>query len=465
MKLPKVLFALMFLGFCSVIYGQSGVRTTTTTNSVKKNNSRPTPTPLPASETVENTADSGEVVEDSSEIIRVETNLVTVPVSLFDRAGRFVGGMKKEDFELYEDGQQREIEYFGDIEQPFTVALVLDMSRSTRFKTRDIQNSAYAFLSRLRPQDKAFVVTFSDRVDVLCEPTADRETLKNAVNRVGLGSGTQLYEAVDVVFNQSFAKIGGRKAMVLFTDGVDTASESKKYDSTLRQAEELEALVYTIHYDTEQDVNQMSRDPSVIANPTGKPSSTQIPSGRGGSPFPFPGGGGGTINAPFPNIRTGGGGTIFGGGNQRRNDPRNYPGNNPNDPRNYPGNNPNDPRNDPNDPQNRGNTTIIGGSNSEYARGAVYLNELSKATGGRNFEANDITNLDKAFQSIALELRSQYSLGFYPAEDSAANGTRKRLKVRVPRLSNVAVQARDSYIVGGAKALKQPKKKEKPKLN
>src|SRR5205085_2672001 len=107
------------------------------------------------------------------------------------------------------------------VEQPFTVALVIDTSGSTRFKMEEMQDAAIAFLDQLRPNDRVVVVSFDDDVRVLSEPTSDRSVLRAAIRRTRTGDGTRLYDAVDLVIRQHLSRVQGRKAIVLFTDGVD----------------------------------------------------------------------------------------------------------------------------------------------------------------------------------------------------------------------------------------------------
>ncbi|HKG14096.1 MAG TPA: VWA domain-containing protein, partial [Pyrinomonadaceae bacterium] len=213
------------------------------------------PTPLPKStggaaakrETKqEQTAE--EVGED--EVVRVNTSLVTIPVSVLDRDGRFISGLRKEDFRIFEDGGEQQVSYFATTEEPFTVALVIDTSGSTRFKLEDIQDAAIAFLDQLRPDDKVVVISFDESVRVLSDATSDRGLLRNAVRRTRTGGGTRLYDAVDLAIQQQLSRARGRKAIVLFTDGVDTASKNASFESTLGEAEELDALIYPIQYDT-----------------------------------------------------------------------------------------------------------------------------------------------------------------------------------------------------------------------
>ena len=326
-----------------------------------------------------------EVVEEDDEIIKVETNLVTFPVSVLDRDGRFITGLKKEDFQIFENGKQQPIDSFASVELPFTVILLIDVSPSTAFQIEEIHEAAIAFVDQLRRDDKVVVIAFDEQVRVLSEATNNRTVLRRAIERAQFGDGTSLYEAVDQVINLELRRIQGRKAVVLFTDGVDTTSRRANYQSTVRSAEEIDALFYPIRYDTS---NEMAAN-----NGGGNNYPNQYPRRRRNRS--------GDI---FGGIFGGNGGGIFGGGSGGS----------------------------------------AGSSRAEYETGKQYLEALARNSGGRNFEANN--NLGAAFSGIAEELRRQYSLGYYP-ETVGAKGERKSIRVRVKR-PNLVVRAKNSYIVG-----------------
>jgi len=187
------------------------------------------------------------------DVVRVSTNLVTVPVSVMDRQGRFVPNLKEEQFHIFEDGVEQHIAYFESAEKPFTVALLLDTSDSTRFKLKDIQDAALEFIDQLRPDDRVIVAAFNKTMTVMAEATSDRRVLTNAIRRVKTGGSTALYQAIDVIINQRLNRIRGRKAIVLFTDGVDTASVGATLDSTVRAAVQSDAVIYPVQYNTYND--------------------------------------------------------------------------------------------------------------------------------------------------------------------------------------------------------------------
>ena len=198
--------------------------------------------------------------DEQDEVVRISTTLVTVPVRVMDRNGRFIPNLTQEQFRVFEDGAEQHIAFFGNAQQPFTVALLLDVSDSTAGRLVQIKNAALAFVNTLRADDRVMVVTFDKGITVLSEVTSDRPALERAIHRVQSGGGTSLYDAVDLAITKRLKNIRGRKAIVLFTDGVDTSSDGATYESTLRMAEELDALIYAVQYNTYQDVARPRMD-------------------------------------------------------------------------------------------------------------------------------------------------------------------------------------------------------------
>lgn len=215
------------------------------------------------------------------EVVRVETNLVTSPVSVMDRNGRFIPGLRKRDFRIFEDGVAQEITYFQSSEQPFTVILLIDTSPSTRYHIDDIHYAAVTFVNQLRPADKVMVAAFDSRLKILSEPTTEKQTIFAAIYKSQFGSGTSLYDAVDYVANMDLVNVPGRKAVVLFTDGVDTTSRYANYITSIASVEEVDALFYPIRYNTQRRQD----DPAQLANLYGVqlPPGVMVQLGRGQS--------------------------------------------------------------------------------------------------------------------------------------------------------------------------------------
>lgn len=207
---------------------------------------------------------------DAGDIIRVETTLVTIPVSVMDRDGRYIPNLQKEDFRIWEDNVEQDVAFFASVDKPFSVVLMLDTSPSTQFRLDEIQNAAISFINQLRVDDKVMVVAFNEDVKLLSEFTTDRSKLERAIYRARTDSGTSLYDAVDIVINKHLSHTSGRKAIVLFTDGVDTTSHRASYDSTVMDAQEIDALIYPVRYNTARDMGQVVQFPNKPIDVLGK---------------------------------------------------------------------------------------------------------------------------------------------------------------------------------------------------
>ncbi|HYX27451.1 MAG TPA: VWA domain-containing protein, partial [Pyrinomonadaceae bacterium] len=167
--------------------------------------------------------------------------------------------LQRDDFRIFENGVEQSIAYFEPADKPFTVALLLDTSASTHFHLEEIREAAIEFAKQLRPQDRMLVVTFNDEVLLLTpNATNDLNMVENLIDEyANTGSSTRLYDAVHLTIRERLNQIKGRKAIVLFTDGVDTSSQQSTYQSTLREVEELDALIYPIQYDTTDYMRSM----------------------------------------------------------------------------------------------------------------------------------------------------------------------------------------------------------------
>ena len=179
--------------------------------------------------------------------IRIDSSLVTVPTTVFDRDGRYIINLEKEDFQIFEDGVYQETALFESVEQPFTVLFLLDTSGSMTKYLDDLARAASAFFRKLRPDDKLIAVSFSDQTNTFVELTK----VKNFEGRVKIiqnvqSKGTKIYDAVDFALKK-VKKIPGRKAIVLFSDGIGSGIYSTAKEN-FRDAEEQEALIYTIKF-------------------------------------------------------------------------------------------------------------------------------------------------------------------------------------------------------------------------
>src|SRR6185436_21140004 len=122
-----------------------------------------------------------------TEVLKVYSNLVSVPVIVSDRNGRYISGLKEEDFKLYDNSVQQKLAYFDAAEAPLNVALLLDTSRSTGGVIDEIRKAAKDFIKELRPQDRALIVSFDYAVNKLSPLTSDRKVLERAIKVAHVG--------------------------------------------------------------------------------------------------------------------------------------------------------------------------------------------------------------------------------------------------------------------------------------
>jgi len=315
---------------------------------------------------------SGPEEVDAGDIIKVDTTLVTIPVSVMDRDGRYIPNLQKEEFRVWEDGVEQEVAFFQSVDKPFSVVLMLDTSPSTAFRLEDIQDAAISFVNQLRNDDRVMVVSFNDDIKILSEFTTDRRKLERAIEHARTDDGTRLYDAVDMVINQQLSRVQGRKAIVLFTDGVDTTSRLASYESNLMDAQELDALIYPVQYDTSEDMNSGNIQIAPPIDIFGQILGGILGGGRRGG-------------------RRGGGGGY---------------------------------------PSRRGT------GRGDYEIGNQYLMELANNTGGREYHADSLQNMSYAFANVAEELRRQYSIGYYPKRPPQPGQRRQiRVRARQPNLA------------------------------
>jgi Mg-chelatase subunit ChlD len=409
------------------------------------------------------TAQPEKLPEESQDIetLKTDTDLVTVPVTATNTGGLYITDLRKEDFAISEDGVAQEIAFFGKIAAPFHVVLMLDTSSSTEDKLRLIQQAANAFVQELQPADRVKVISFDDKVKDHNEFTNDRDVLRRAIDGTRSGQGTKVYDAVELALN-TIRKIRGRKAIVIFTDGMDWHSDNASFDGTLRWLDEEGVVVYPIRYETRATTERLAREQASQSTPQ-LPTVDVIrrpPSGTTAPTFPSDD----SIPTSGTTRKTG----PFGlplpedimrrrrEDERRREDDRNRdqlppsadPGRSPDvdvrdrRPASIPGSTP---------PPTSGRTTTRTSDDSigrmldlAYSKADSYLNQLAEKSGGRLLRADTLGSLPDAFSQIAAELRTQYMLGYYPINKERDERYR-RIKVTTAR-KNVVLRSRPGYI-------------------
>ena len=223
--------------------------------------------------------------------IKIDTNLISVPVIVSDRDNRYVPDLKVDAFRLFDNQAEQKISYFDTGEEPLNVVLMLDTSLSTSGMLDDIKKAAREFIKELRPKDHAMIVTFDWQFQKLSELTDNRKQLEAAIKeaKVGRYAGTVLNDALLDITNTVLQPVRGRKAIVILSDGNDRGSTAT-VDSLLKTESEADAMIYSIYYQPEfirrflnppDDAPDSGRSPGPFHQP-GQPRDPRRPFGMEG---------------------------------------------------------------------------------------------------------------------------------------------------------------------------------------
>jgi Ca-activated chloride channel family protein len=171
--------------------------------------------------------------------LRVDTNLVLIPVAVTDSSNRFVLGLQKQDFQIVEDGAEQTIAHFSGEEAPLSIGLVFDESGSMDYKLRTAQSAVTQFLKTMSPDDEAFLVEFSDGAKLSVGFTSHTEEIQNALKRAQPGGLTAMLDAVNLALSEMKKAKNSRKAIVIVSDGGDNHSQytSAQIESLVREAD------------------------------------------------------------------------------------------------------------------------------------------------------------------------------------------------------------------------------------
>lgn len=328
---------------------------------------------------------AGAAQEQAAATLKVQAREVLLPVTVRDKHGAMVTTLQKSDFTLTEDGRPQTIKSFTrESNLPFRLGLLVDTSRSIQNAMESERKAAGKFVDLMLPadpkagarKDEAFLIHFDHEVELLEDFTNSREKLHRELDEMGPSraerndaqgpetsgddrerprgggrKGTQLYDAIYLAAEELMRPKDGRKALVVFSDGVDKGSKETLNDA-VDAADRANLAVYTIYFKGEQENR-----------------------GYGGG---FPGGGGGGGG------RRGGGGWPGGGGGG-------YPGGG-----------------------GGGGRRGGGRPSAGEVDGRKIMEKIAERTGGRYFEAKKKDSLEEIYGQIAEELRGQYLLSYTP---------------------------------------------------
>jgi Ca-activated chloride channel family protein len=184
--------------------------------------------------------------------ITLDVTRVNVLFTVTDRRGRFVSGLTRDDFEVKDNKKvQKILEFTAETDLPLRVALLIDTSNSVRDRFAFLKQAATGFLNTaMRPEvDKAAVVSFDSEATLRTDLTNDKLELLRQVQRLKVGGGTALYDAIFYAAREKLMKDQPRdkyrRALILLTDGEDTLSEYSK-EQALEMAHKADTIIYAI---------------------------------------------------------------------------------------------------------------------------------------------------------------------------------------------------------------------------
>jgi len=340
------------------------------------------------------------VPPDKDEVVKIDTQVVEVPVVITDKTGKPILNLKQNNFVVYEDGKPQEILEFATTTAPFEVALLLDTSGSTRSDLQLIQRAAQNFVASLRPGDRVAIISYNQGardsgvpavIEVVSKLTDDRKALADALARVGTSNGTPYYDSLVAIADTVFGgkpseQFRGRRALVALTDGVDSTSIAG-FDEAREKLESDGVIGFFIQVDT-------------------RPFFEEILLGDCASAIRF-------------------------SQSQIRRYYRSF------------GPKSNVERTE--DFCKLGDFERLAISKTLYEIAEDEMNKLAKSSGGKVFAVADLSEARAAFKSVADEIGTKYSLGYY-SSNNKRDGTYRRIKVELKGVPlGTSIRAREGY--------------------
>ncbi len=337
---------------------------------------------------------------EKDDVIRVDTQLVDVPVAVIGAGGNAVAGLKKEDFKVFEDGKIQEIVDFSTASEPFEVALLLDTSGSTRSDLQLIQRAANEFIASLRSGDRVSVTAYRSEVadgrafavsETLSRLTGDRNALRDAIAAAKMSGGTPLYDSLIQIVEEVFrdppaGDFRGRRALVALTDGVDSTS-SAGFAEIKEKLGKLGIVCFFIKVDTREFFEEGLLGDCQSATRFSAAQIRRYYRSLGAK-------GNYEKAASFCQL---------------------------------------------------GEFERLAVSKKLYEIADAEMLELAKMSGGKVFPLAELSDARAAFKSVADELGSKYTLGYYPSNEKR-DGTYRKIRVEVRgQAPATQVRARDGY--------------------
>jgi Ca-activated chloride channel family protein len=179
-------------------------------------------------------------------VFRTGVDTVAIYASVFDRYGEIITNLAKPDFKVFDEGKPQDLTVFINGQQPITAVVLIDTSASMTPLIHLAQAAAEQFVIRLQPGDRARVGSFNDKIQLSPEFTSDRDALLKTLRDLPIGHTTVLWDAIDQTVTE-LRPLGGRRVILLLTDGLDTQSR-KRSDEMLARAQAEELMLYAVQF-------------------------------------------------------------------------------------------------------------------------------------------------------------------------------------------------------------------------
>jgi VWFA-related protein len=175
----------------------------------------------------------GSGAQETDAAFSVSVNLVKVPISVFDDAGKMITSLRREDFRVWEDQALQDIRSFGVDRNSLSAVLLLDTSTSGKSELKKIKEAAGDFTRELSPGDRVSLVTFDDQIHLVLDWTEDLKKARKALGKIRSGLRTALYDGMYAAAQDQLKGIDGRKAIILLTDCLNNESRVGFQDASL----------------------------------------------------------------------------------------------------------------------------------------------------------------------------------------------------------------------------------------
>ena len=186
-----------------------------------------------------------DIAAQDEQAIKVETNLVSLGISVRDRSGNYVTGLQKEHFRVYDNGKLKEVTLFSETEAPVSFGFVYDLHPTTSERTARVLGSIRAFTERIQEEDDFFTVVFNERGSLNLDFVPSVEQVERHLSLGERGEPNSLYDAIDLAAEKLLERENLKKTLIIISDGKDRDSHHS-YSALSRRLKTLNLQIYAV---------------------------------------------------------------------------------------------------------------------------------------------------------------------------------------------------------------------------